>query len=135
MLNFTYTNGVLTEVTETFTRGAITRNDMQNLAHAEEIAQDATSLTGRLHIGVDRGASTWPRFDVIEAPRVGAEVSRAFNGDYYPAGKIVSVSPSLRVVRTATGATFYRRGNSGTWLASRTWAMVSGTIDRRNPSF
>jgi hypothetical protein len=135
MLNFTYVNGKLTSVSTSWTRDAINRNDLTNLAHAEEVAQDATALTGRLHIGVDKGDHTWPRYDVIEAPVVGAEVSRAFNGDYYPAGKIVKVSASLRRVQTDQGVVFYRRGQSGQWLEGGTWTMVAGSIERRNPSF
>lgn len=135
MINFTYTDGKLTTVSTDYSADAINRNDILSIAHAEKIAADATSLTGNLHIGVDRGNSMWPRFDVIEAPRVGSEVSKAFNGDYYPAGTIVQVSKSLRRVLTSNGTVFYRRGQSGTWLNGGTWAMVPGTINERNPSF
>lgn len=135
MLNFIYENGKMVAVTEDYTPKAVNRNDIQNMAHAEEIAQDATTLSGKLHVACDRGNSTWPRFDVIAAPVVGAEVSKAFNGDYYPAGKIVSVSKSLKLVTTDKGEKFYRRGQTGTWLEGRMWAMVPGTITRQNPSF
>ncbi len=135
MINFTYTDGKLTKVSTEYSQDAINRNDMLSIAHAEKIAADATSLTSKLHIGVNRGNSMWPRFDVIEAPRVGSEVSKAFNGDYYPAGTIVKVSKSLRLVTTSTGQKFYRRGQTGTWLAGGMWAMVPGTISERNPSF
>jgi hypothetical protein len=76
MLNFIYTNSKLTSVTEEFSNEAINRNDITSLAHAEEIAQDATELTGNLHIGVDRGSSTSPRFDVVlKSPRRSTETT------------------------------------------------------------
>lgn len=135
MLNFTYKNGELVDVSTEWMRDAINRNDMKTMADAEEIAQHATTLTNRLHIACDRGNSTWPRYDVIEAPTVGSEVSRGFNGDYYPAGKIVKVSPSLKRIQTDNGTVFYRRRQSDVWIAEGTWCMVNGRHDRLNPSF
>lgn len=135
MLNFTYSNGSLVLVSTDYSPEAMNRNDMTGILHAEMIAADATKLTGKLHIAVDRGDHTWPRYDVIEAPVVGSEVSRAFNGDYYPAGKIVRISASLKRVVTEDGTVFYRRGITGTWIADGTWAMCPGSIDKRNPSF
>lgn len=135
MLSFTYTNGKLTAVSAEYSRDAVTRNDMASLAQANLIAAEATELTGRLHIGVDQGNHTSPRYDVIEAPVVGAEVSRGFNGDYYPAGKIVKVSASLRRVQTSDGTVFYRRANSAAWVSGNTWAMVAGTVSRLSREF
>lgn len=135
MLSFLYKNGSLTQVSDDLIDGGLTRHDIQNLAHADEIAADATALTGRLHVGVDKGDHTWPRFDVVEAPRVGEPVSKGFNGDYYPCGTIVKVSESLRVVTTDNGTTFYRRGKTATWLNNRTWALVHGHKSERNPHF
>lgn len=135
MLNFTYKNGELIAVSTECTRDAINRNDIIGMAHAEKIAQEATTLTGKLHVACDRSASTSPRYDVIEAPTVGSEVSRGFNGDYYPAGMIVKVSSSLRRVVTDTGVVFYRRRQSDTWVSGGMWCMVAGRHDRLNPSF
>jgi hypothetical protein len=135
MLNFIYVNGELKTVTAEYAQSAINRNDMTGMAHAEEIAQDATTLTERLHIAADRGEYTSPRFDVIEAPRVGEEVSRGFNGDYYPAGKIVKVSASLKRVTTDTGVVFNRVRQSDCWRNAGTWGMVRGHKSERNPHF
>ena len=136
MLNFTYSfDGKLVSVSTDCTQDAINRNDMADFAHAGRIAADATELTGKLHIAADRGQYTSPRYDVIEAPVVGTEVSRAFNGDYYPAGKIVKVSASLRRVVTEDGTVFYRRGNTDVWLSGGTWGMSIGRTSRLNPSF
>ena len=138
MLTFTYTNGTLTAVHplgEGHDQGAINRNDILNMAHAEEIAADATALTGRLHVAADKGSHTSPRYDVIEAPTVGSEVSRGFNGDYYPAGQIIKVSKSLRRVETSDGTVFFRLRQTASWRANGTWYMTAGTHNERNPSF
>lgn len=135
MLNFLYENDVLISVSPVFDVCAINRNDFCSLAHAELVALQATALTGRLHIATDAGAYVSPRYDVIEAPKVGEPVSQGFNGDYYPAGVITKVSKSLRRIETSEGLVFFRRGSSATWLNGRTWSMVSGHVSARNPSF
>jgi hypothetical protein len=137
MLNFTYTDGwkTLVKVSAEFSADAFNRNDFKTLETAEKVAADATALTGNLHIAVDQGPSWSPRYDVIEAPRVGAEVSYGFNGDYYPAGKITKISASLRRVQTDRGDVFFRRGQTAAWVKNGTWSMVQGTINRRNPEF
>lgn len=136
MLNFTYSlDGKLVSVSTDFTQDAINRNDFTCFDTAKAVAAEATTLTGKLHIAADRGQWTSPRYDVIEAPAVGTEVSRAFNGDYYPAGKIVKVSASLRRVVTEDGTVFYRRGNSDVWISAGTWGMSIGRTSRLNPSF
>lgn len=135
MLYFRYAAGKLIEVTADHCSNATTRHDIQNLAHAEEIATDATRLTGRLHIGVDQGDCTWPRYDVIEAPKVGDPVSRAFNGDYYPAGTITKVSPTLKRVETSTGVLFFRVRETASWRSAGTWWMYRGHRSELNPSF
>lgn len=115
----------------------LTRHQIVDILHANRIASQASEATGRLHTAVDAGPCVWPRFDVEEAPRVGEKVSYGFNGDYYPDGEIVSVTPgTLRVVKTSTGNTYYRRKQTGMWLRKGgTWAMVNGHVDVRNPSF
>jgi len=113
----------------------LNRWDFKTFADADKMAAEATTLTGRLHIGTDSGEHVSPRYDVIEAPTVGQEVSCYFNGDAYPAGKIVSISKTLKKVVTDDGTTFFRRRNSGAWVNHGTWAMVEGRRSERNPSF
>ena len=141
MLNFTYEDGKLVAVSTELGRRpeTINRNDFGCLDTARTVAAEATALTGRIHLGIDKGDYTSPRYDVIEAPAVGQEVSYAFNGDYYPAGKIVRVSagPRYRRVQTDRGVVFWRTGDtSGRWAkAGGTWTMVAGTHSRLNPEF
>lgn len=118
-------------------RGWISRWDIKNLARASEIAAQATALTGELHIADDQGSCVTPRYDVVIAPKIGDKVSYAFNGDYYPDGTIVHVTPgTLRVIKTSTGKTYYKRGDKARWIQTGgTWTLVSGHHDRRNPEF
>lgn len=105
------------------------------MLQAEAAAVEATQLTGKMHLPVDQGTSTWPRFDVIEAPQVGSEVSRAFNGDYYPAGKIVKVSKSFKRVATEDGTVFTRVRETASWRSAGTWYMSAGSRRELNPHF
>lgn len=112
-----------------------TRNDWKTFERAKEVAAQLTEATGKLYIATDASASTSPRYDVIAAPVLGSPVSKAFNGDYYPEGEITKISPSLKRIETSTGAVFFRRRESGAWIEGGTWSMVSGHVDKRNPSF
>lgn len=99
-----------------------------------ETEASAALLEGE--IVADQGAHVWPRFRVISPPAVGDAVSYAFNGDYTPDGTVVSVSKSLRVVKTSTGNVYYRRRKSAAWIRKGgTWGLVAGHVSRRNPSF
>lgn len=98
-------------------------------------AKDLTLRTGNPHMIVDRGPRTHPRYAVVRTPKVGDPVSRAFNGDYYPDGVIIKISPSLKVITTDTGTRFYRWRESGWWRANGMWSMVHGHHNERNPSF
>jgi hypothetical protein len=111
------------------------RWDFNSLDDAQRIADSATKLTGRLYVAADAGEGVSPRYDVVEAPAVGDEVSYAFNGDYYPCGTITAISKSLKLVTTSTGRKFYRRRNSGAWLNGGMWSLVSGTHSRLNLEF
>lgn len=108
---------------------------------AQEFAKECTVAFGYLFLAADRGASTWPRYCVVEAPRLGEEVSKYFNGDAYPCGKIVKVSrpPFCRRVETDKGYVFHRAGlgaTSATWkLAGGTWSMVPGIRNDYNREF
>ena len=115
--------------------GWMTRHDFKSMDQAGEIAKSATEVTGKLYLPVDAGSGVWPRFDVIEAPAVGDEVSYAFNGDYYPCGTIKSISASFRLITTTEGQKFYRRRESACWKYNGVWSMVDGHRKELNPSF
>lgn len=109
--------------------------DFKSFEEVEDLAKFLTALTGRTFLGYDCGASTSPRFGVFESPKVGDEVSYAFNGDYYPCGKIVKITKGWRIT-TSEGDVFNRRKNSPGWLkVGGTWSLVAGYINERNPSF
>jgi hypothetical protein len=115
--------------------GWLNRNDMPDFAFAEKIAASASKLMNKLYIATDSGPNVSPRYDVIEAPAVGDEVSYAFNGDAYPCGKIVKISESLRVIEVSEfKKKFYRRGQSGCWKKDG-WSLIPGVVNERNPSF
>lgn len=113
------------------------RGDFQSLEDAQLVADGATKFTGEQHFAIDQGSNHYPRYDVIRAPAVGDEVSYAFNGDYYPAGKINKISKTHRRVSTDAGQTFFRRSpTKGSWvLKGGTFSMVHGTHNRWNPEF
>lgn len=111
------------------------RNDWKTLARAEQVAKELTVNTHQTYLATDSGPNVSPRFDVIAAPVLGAEVSRYFNGDGYPAGTIVKISASLKRVETSEGVVFFRRKTSGSWVSDGTWGMVAGHNNDRNPSF
>ena len=112
-----------------------TRNDWPTMARAEEVAAQLTEATGTLYLATDSGPNVSPRFDVIEAPKVGDAVSGRFNGDSYPEGTIVNISKSFRRIATSTGKAFYRRGQSGSWISEGTWGLTPGHVSARNPEF
>jgi hypothetical protein len=114
---------------------SVNRNDFESFDEAEMIAEQATKVTGVLHIATDYGAGGYPRFDVVEAPKVGDKVSQYFNGDSYPRGEITHISKSLKKVVTSTGHIFWRRGNSGAWLVNGYASMIPGHVSEMNPSF
>jgi len=106
---------------------------------AQQIAASASKLNpGVVFIATDSGECVSPRYDAIEAPAYGAECSKAFNGDYYPVGKIVAIGKNYGRV-TVNGPrgklVFFRQGNSGRWVLQRMWALVPGVIDKLNPEF
>jgi hypothetical protein len=128
--NERYSNGVIGA-------GWINRNDFPDMAFAESLAASASELEGRLFIGADSGAHVSPRHNVVEAPKVGDEVSMSFNGDSYPIGKIVKISDSLRVVSVEGPKgpmKFYREGKSARW-ASKGWSLIPGSVYEQNPHF
>ena len=109
--------------------------DFKSFAEVEALAAELTSLTGKTYLPSDAGPSVSPRYDVFQPPAVGDKVSYAFNGDYYPDGEIVRVTPSLRVI-TSTGSKYNRRKLTAGWVkVGGTWSLVQGHIDRRNQEF
>ena len=116
----------------------ISRHDIRSFEHAEQIASQANAMVGAgtILIPVDRGEGCWPRYDVVQAPKVGEKISLGINGDYYPDGEIVKISgKDHRIVTTSTGRKYYRRRQSSVWIADKVYAMVHGHISRLNPEF
>jgi hypothetical protein len=120
----------------------MTRYTTEDEARADMAAIEAQ--TGKPHFVADSGPHVWPRFAVCVLPAVGMEVSEAFNGDYYPCGKIAKVSPSLHRIETDEHVVFTRRVGPGinarqspVWkrTGQETFTMVPGRVDRRNPDF
>jgi hypothetical protein len=58
-----------------------------------------------------------------------------FNGDYYPEGKIAKVSADKRIVTLENGKRFFRRRLTSAWVYDKTWSLIAGTRNERNPSF
>jgi hypothetical protein len=112
-----------------------TRNDWKDWQTVYTLAALLTEATGKTYLATDSGPHCSPRFDVIEAPKIGDEVSRYFNGDGYPAGKIVKMAKSYRRIETSDGSVFWRQSATGTWLCNGTWGMIAGVHNDRNPSF
>lgn len=116
--------------------GVQSRRDWKTFEEAERIAKLLNETDGSdRYIAVDSGEHVRPRYDVIEVPQIGDPVSRAFNGDYYPAGHIVKISKSLKIITTDTGVRFFRRKQSARWVEGGTWSMVHGHKSELNRSF
>lgn len=110
----------------------IGRWEIKSFEHALEIANAASRLTRKPLLAVDNGASVSPRYDVIFAPQIGEEVSKGFNGDYYPCGKITKISKSYKRIETDQGTTFYRRRETDGWYeGGAPYAMVQGIHNER----
>lgn len=121
--------------------GWIERWHFPSLEFVTRLAASASKLTGDEWLPVDRGSHTSPRYDVMVCPKVGDDVSKGFNGDYYPIGKVVAISkaPERRVI-TVDGPRgklrFYRNKLSSGWTQSGgTWGLVKGVVDRYNQEF
>lgn len=113
----------------------VDRWDFKTLDDAIKIAESANLLNKNVsYLAVDRGLGVAPRFDVIEAPKVGDLVSRTLNGDYYPDGEIVKVTPGFKTIKTSTGSS-YRLTKNGTWAMNRYWLLVKGHRSELNPHF
>jgi hypothetical protein len=126
------------------------RHEWKTLAAAERAAAAASRFlnAGRpmrfpespepvVVLPIDAGANTWPRYDIIVGFAVGQDVSMAINGDYYPIGKVTAISASHRIVTTQEPdgkvRRFYRRKNTASWKHDRSFTLVPGIHDERNP--
>ena len=109
-------------------------NRWRSFEEAQDIAEQATQLTGDLFLACDRSECVSPRYVVVRAPRVGDAASYAFNGDSYPDGVITHVTEATcRVVKTDTGSTYYRRKCGAGWTKKGgTWSLVSGHVSSLN---
>lgn len=114
----------------------ISRNDIGSFMQAERIVEDLADLMlCDTYVAVDCGEGTYPRFDVVAAPKVGEAVSYGFNGDYYPDGVIVAVTKKFKVT-TSTGNTYRRRKLTANWKQPHgPWSLVHGHISEQNPHF
>ena len=120
----------------------LSRHDFETLADAQAVADELNGFPelniapfSDKYIATDAGTRCSPQFDVIERPQIGDKVSYGFNGDSYPCGVIIKISPTLKKITTTAGKVFYRRHRTGCWKMGGTWSMISGHHDKRNPSF
>ncbi len=118
------------------------RNTWKTFEAAKEVAAalndprpQVQNLLRDEYIATDAGAHVSPRYDVIKLPKVGDKVSKAFNGDSYPAGVIKSISKSLKLITTDGGDKFYRVRETGSWRSGGTWSLTPGHVYTQNPSF
>jgi hypothetical protein len=114
-----------------YDRNAETRNDWHTFDKAAEVAD----VLGTEYIATDAGNGVSPRYDVIQLPKIGDKVSKAFNGDSYPAGVIKSISKSLKLIVKDEGDKFYRVRETGSWRNQGTWSLTPGHVYTQNPSF
>lgn len=116
--------------------GWITRSDIGSFSYAFTLASlltDKYKSEQRTFLACDAGGHTSPRYDVIEAPKVGDPVSKSFNGDTYPEGVITKITPKWQIT-TSTGVKFRRKNESSGWKATGgTWWMTSGHHYEQNP--
>lgn len=116
------------------------RTRIRSLEEAEEVVAFLKDAGHRVpYWAVDRGSHVSPRYAVMRAFQIGEPVSYAFNGDYYPCGRIVSITGTdnrIITVRDHTGKErkFWRRKKTESWKADGMWSLVSGWHNERNPS-
>lgn len=106
----------------------VNRWDFKTFDDAKKIADEL----GEKYLAIDSGEWVSPRYDVIAMPQVGDDVSYAFNGDYYPCGKIIRITKTLQIV-TSEGKRFTFK--NGIWRYNKTWSLVKGHRFEKNPHF
>lgn len=111
----------------------VNRNDFRAMSpdRLQKIADEAERNTGKKYLVSISAAEK----DIVEAPVVGDPVSYAFNGDSYPCGTITKIAVNYRWIETSEGKRFYRRKQTAAFLMGKTWYMVHGHINQRNPEF
>lgn len=115
--------------------GWISSRDLKSMEDAVQISAELESFTNRRYLPVDAGAGVYPRFRVIQAPKIGDKVSRSFNGDTYPCGEIIRITPSWQI-RTSSGVKFLRYRETGGWReACGSFFMIYGDLYEQNPHF
>lgn len=129
---FTGEKGKFTPHVPSGTTSVKNRNDWKSFEEVTSIAKQVTAITGTSFIPVDNGEGHYPRYDITDIPKIGDEVSYAFNGDISPDGKVVKVTKKLQVV-TDTGHRYNRFKASGAWRRKGTWWLVKGHMFERNP--
>ncbi len=109
--------------------------DFENTKQAARMAGYLTFMTGTTYLAADEGPGVSPRYRIVKAPAIGEKVSKSFNGDTYPCGEIVKITPTW-IVTTSTGQKFRRWKESGGWREQgRGFWMVPGHIYEQNPHF
>ncbi len=108
------------------------RWDWSTLERATEVCN---MLDQELYMVTDSGAGCSPRFDIIKKPRVGDEVSYAFNGDSRPDGEIAKISKTMKMITTTTGSKYYRKQLTGRWVRGGCWTLVQGHVSKLNEAF
>lgn len=118
------------------------RGDFETMQDAADVANELNGFPelniapfSHKYLAIDNGPYCSPRYDVIEMPQIGDDVSYGFNGDSYPCGQVKSISKSLKVITTTDGSKFYRRKLTGSWRMHKTWSLMKGHHNDRNPHF
>ncbi len=102
---------------------------------AKRFAQSMTDFGNVIYMSYKQDGYSDRPYRVKPAPQIGDFVSYAFNGDYYPDGEIVAISASFRRIKTESGNVYWRNKEAYQWKYEKTWSMVKGHHDERNPSF
>lgn len=112
------------------------KNRFKTMTEAQDRAELLTNQTGEHHVAYESNYSI-NRFIAQRLPQVGDDASMGFNGDYYPCGKIVRISPTYNRITTSNGVAFTRVGPCS-WVRGGkrgTFSLIQGVINRRNPEF
>lgn len=101
---------------------------------------NADKVNSRTWIATDAGEWVSPRYDVMHIPSIGDDVSYAFNGDYYPCGKVtkITTAPYRKIEATDKNGkvcVFWRQRQSGCWKYNKTWNLIAGVHKKLNPEF
>jgi hypothetical protein len=105
------------------------RGDWKDFDTVKRLALYITFIMGKVYLPVDEMESIYPRYDIIEAPKVGDKIFRYYNGDLHPEGEITKITKKWRI-ETSTGVKFNRFKNTSSWREIGTGhRMVHENID------